>query len=42
MDLIRKPLTKDEISLIIDGLESRKDKLFEYRKTLGDYDRSLN
>ena len=34
-DLIRKPLTKDQIAFLIHGLESRKNNLLEYRKSIG-------
>ena len=34
-DLIRKPLTKDQITFLINGLESRKNNLLEYRKNTG-------
>lgn len=35
MDLFPKPLTRDEIIIIIEGLESRKDSILEYRNTRG-------
>jgi len=39
-DLIRKPLTRDEINLIIDGLEFRKENLFEFRRTINNTDKT--
>jgi hypothetical protein len=32
-ELIRKPLTKDDILFLINGLETRKEKFMEYRRT---------
>lgn len=34
-DLIRKPLTKDQVTFLINGLESRKNNLLEHRKYTG-------
>lgn len=34
-NFIRKPITKDQITFLINGLESRKNNLLEHRKSTG-------
>jgi hypothetical protein len=34
-DLVREPLTKDEVTILINGLESRKNNLMKHRTSMG-------